>query len=375
MSFQVKSSIDSSQPYHVYYNIDVVNNDTTGNVRTPLVFSQNRASSFLNSPSNYYASIVRFSISSNLPVFIPYIVMGQTNPNKTIYKVGIIDKTNSFNPIYHALDNLIYSSNQTDLIPFSATGFETQNLDNDYYYIYSLNQVVQFLNSNIAEYVFQKNPALKAPYFKLDESTQKLRIVFSDDFNDGTFVLVLNEPLYNLLCCFPFAKRNTTFYNETYYELDVQNLFNDIYASTPIQLYSLLGEFSSNSVLNPIQSIVFKIQGVPIIPTFTSPAKAFNTKSELSGNSTAENSDTILTDFELPVSGNNIYRPILYYEPSGPYRLIDLKGSQAIQNLSIGVYWKDIFGNLHNIILNSGMTASLKIMFRRIDYNNVQLNI
>src|SRR5512137_1326330 len=85
-----------SKPYHIYLDLDVLNNDTAPTSRAPVLsFEETRTHPFLEgSASDYFVSIVRFSIQTgtSLPVFIPRIATGATdNPtndiNKTIYKI------------------------------------------------------------------------------------------------------------------------------------------------------------------------------------------------------------------------------------------------------------------------------------------------
>ena len=53
-----------SQPYHIYLDLDVLNNDVASGAQPhPLVFEETRNTPFLDGDaSNYFCSIVRFSI-------------------------------------------------------------------------------------------------------------------------------------------------------------------------------------------------------------------------------------------------------------------------------------------------------------------------
>ena len=72
-------------PTHVYLNLDVVNNSTT--MSQPLVFNETRNMPFLTNSANYFCSVVTFTLqtSNSLPVFIPDILTGQTDFNKTVH--------------------------------------------------------------------------------------------------------------------------------------------------------------------------------------------------------------------------------------------------------------------------------------------------
>ena len=74
-------------PTHVYLNLDVVNNSTTN--AQPLVFNETRNMPCLTNSENYFCSVVRFTLqtSNSLPVFIPDILTGQSDYNRTVYAI------------------------------------------------------------------------------------------------------------------------------------------------------------------------------------------------------------------------------------------------------------------------------------------------
>ena len=87
----------SQQPYHIYLDLDVLNNSVASGAQPQqLVFEETRNTPFLDGDaSEYFCSIVRFSIQtgSSLPVFIPRINTAQQgatyDPNETVYKVSL----------------------------------------------------------------------------------------------------------------------------------------------------------------------------------------------------------------------------------------------------------------------------------------------
>ena len=81
-----------SDPHHVYLDLDVINNNHTFTGLPPyLRFEETRNTPFLDGDSSdYFCSIVRFTIQTGntLPVFIPSVVIGQNNQDKSIYTVS-----------------------------------------------------------------------------------------------------------------------------------------------------------------------------------------------------------------------------------------------------------------------------------------------
>ncbi|MFM7989940.1 MAG: hypothetical protein ACKPKO_62565 [Candidatus Fonsibacter sp.] len=74
-------------------DLDVIHNNHTFTGPPPyLRFEVIRNTPFLDGDSSeYFCSIVRFTIQTGntLPVFIPSVVIGQDNPNMTIYTVSL----------------------------------------------------------------------------------------------------------------------------------------------------------------------------------------------------------------------------------------------------------------------------------------------
>lgn len=93
-SQQRVSNSKHSDPDILYYNASIVNRgveDLGAGRDPPIVFSETRANALISDISQYYFSIVRFSMSAgkNLPLFIPLVRTGQADINRTIYEAQI----------------------------------------------------------------------------------------------------------------------------------------------------------------------------------------------------------------------------------------------------------------------------------------------
>ena len=97
-----------SQPTQVYYDLDVVNTIqpafTTAQTSQPnrLTFTEVRSSPILDNPSDYFLSIIRFSLDTagSMPLFIPQIELNSVGPNavnSTVYYVSVEYKDASGN--------------------------------------------------------------------------------------------------------------------------------------------------------------------------------------------------------------------------------------------------------------------------------------
>ena len=79
-----------------------------------------------------------------------------------------------------------------------------------------------------------------------------------------------------------------------------------------------------------------------------------------------------LTDFVVNQDiGTELSNSVLYYTPASEYRLISLNSNQPINKINIKVSWLDKFGGNHDFLLNYGGSASLKLLLRRKNYNNM----
>jgi len=59
-----------------------------------------------------------------------------------------------------------------------------------------------------------------------------------------------------------------------------------------------------------------------------------------------------------------MFQPNLIYVPSAEYRMIDMFGNNDITTVDINVFWKDKKGNMVPFYLQSGASASIKVLFR-----------
>ena len=89
----------SSEPTHIYVDLDILNNDQTTNDDPPhLRFEETRNAPFVDGDTkDYFCSIIRFSLQTgnSLPIFIPRIQTGQADANKTVYSVSLQPHTAS----------------------------------------------------------------------------------------------------------------------------------------------------------------------------------------------------------------------------------------------------------------------------------------
>ena len=94
------SNKDRALADYIYYNADIVNNNTSSTLNgvaqldPQLRFNETRDTAIINDASQYYFSIIRFTMdgaNTDLPILIPNIFegTGQTNVNLTTYSMAV----------------------------------------------------------------------------------------------------------------------------------------------------------------------------------------------------------------------------------------------------------------------------------------------
>ena len=431
----------SNEPYHIYYDLNIINNDTTGQLPPPpLQFTEIRANNYLQNPTDYFASVVRFSLETpTLPVVIPQVIVGATqtavgDENKTIYTITLEHPSFTVAPVAPnpppvdgcIQQHVIYvpQSNPNYFSP-PAKPITFQDIESDYYNIYTYQPFIDMINRALAEAwrlasLSSSDPIIvglasypeSAPYLWWDNQNNVATFcVIQRAFETPSpweplpildfpipIKVWFNAPLYTLFSSF-ISYQNGFGMPENSQGRNYQILFPDTWRPNPYrsvlppwnavpaligianppslpltaweQLITITQEYPTTPLWNPIQSITFTTSLLPIAPSLTSVPILFGKGSSLSSRGNNSNISNVLTDLEVSLVKGSEYKPNLLYSPAGEYRLFDLNGNAPLNAIELSVFWKDTFGQLHPFKLGSGCNASLKLMFRRKDFQGV----
>jgi len=370
------------EPVNVYYDLEIINNDLKGNnAPIPISFTENRSNAYLHKPEDYYMSVVRFEVQTgnSLPVFIPLVQLGQSDINLLIYSVTLTYKNYEQQEyIYFIPDDLTQSLPQPPL--------DFQDLTSSYYFLSHYQSFINMLNlcfktclTNLNNKVIAGGdnlPSLIPPFMEFDPNNF-VAILDCDeagyDLNiNNPIKLYMNSPLYNLFNTFPSTVISNNSQNGKNVLLSIfNNNNNNVLNLTNYNVLQTYQEGTTIALWNPIMSIVFTTSLLPIISTNIGQPKIFGVQNP--SISTNSNIGNIISDYVVNVDALNRYKPNILYIPSSEYRLISLTGNSPISAIEISAYWKDYYGNLHPLYLNTNCAASIKILFRRKDYNNISL--
>lgn len=391
MSIQLQNKYSKSQPFHIYYDLQMINNNTGSPNTAPVNFTyqETRNSPFLDCPSNYFMSVIRFQVQTpTLPVFIPQMLLGQSDVNKTAYSITL---SYVYNFVDYSFQQYIQYVNY-DLPEPAPASLSLSTITSQYYYIFSLQQWVRMINTAFDSAYAGLNaliiaaggalPSTHPPFCQFDPYSLIMNInadILGYNSALATPIKIFfNSALYSLYSNFEWTFQPLG-YNATLgknFQLNVNNnVFSNVYVvpDTPswnaLQCYQ---EGSTASLLNPVQSLVFTSGLLPVVNSNVG-IPSLNQSGLSSSNGNNSNISPIITDFQVPLSALNRYVPDIQYTPSGEYRLIDLYGDSPLSRFEVSVSWKDTFGILHPLLLGPGQSASMKVMFRRKDFNKSQL--
>ena len=370
MSQSLRSSLYGHGDSHIYYDLAIQNNDNIGSAPVPLVFEEIRSNPYLTSPEDYLMSVVRFSVDTpTLPVFIPQILLGQANVNKTIYSVTLSYLGFEFQSYLLYSPSLLNES--TPVAPL------IQQDTTAYYHAYSYTKIITMVNAMFTAAVAGLNalvalPSVVVPFMEFDPYTYQCLLNADSTVYNASLAnpikIFFNTPMFNL-----FSSFNSTYLgysnitNGKNYQLTttLNNNVITIGASTYLQFYQ---EYPTIPLWSPIQSIVFVSSLIPMSPALTSVPKII-VSGQLLNSANNANLSSIITDIEVPLDKGFEYKPSINYTPQGEYRMVALNGNNPVNTIQIQVFWKDKLNVIHPLYLIGN--ANIKLMFRNKKYNGL----
>jgi hypothetical protein len=418
-----------TQPTQIYYDLDVVNTiqpSLTTSQTSPanrLTFTEVRSSPILDNPSDYFLSIIRFSLDTagSMPLFIPQIelknAVGVAPWNNTVYYVSV-----EYNPPATPADRLIAKKRviyvpQSNIyaVP-SVVPPDIQANTQPYYWVNNIQAFICMINEALkdayADIIAQAGASLppivlpadwlagNEPYMLWDANSAKATLVaqastFTQEcLSLGTAegFVYFNNPLFTLFSSFQTIHNYTYDPNpvsindgEANYLLKIFNKKSGNYVvanptapvppALPVVPFVGVGPpytaiymeqpYSTGATMCPIQSLVFTTTLLPVLPQLIGIPRAFNDNNSSSGQN--DNLSNEITDLVVNLVNGTEYFPNVLYLPTAEYRMIDLQSNSPLYGVQISVQWKDVYGIYHDFYLQNGCSCSLKIMFRKKD--------
>ena len=381
-----------STPDKLYYDIQVSNVNNNNTLPPVLSFIETRNTPFLYESGKYFLSIIRFSLDTpNLPVFIPTIQAApNTDINLTIYSVTLQwtnpeDTTQTFT--VQKFIRYIPQSNISEIPPNpTQTSNDLQYNTGNYYNIYNYQYFIYLINLQLTaaftELLTQVEtaelalPTIQSPVlsWNTDNNTAVLNcdVLGYSTSSQNYIKIYFNTALSQLFSSFPVLINSVT----SYEGLNAQ-IITDSYNNANVIQYppykptydaiQVFQEFSTVALWNPITSIVFTSNTLPIVSNQVSTPVLYLNGIQTGSNGNNALINQVITDF---ISNDGVYKPQLVYEPSAQFRYIELLSNRPLNTFDLQVFWKDRNGVLIPFYLSSGCTATIKVLFTKKSSSN-----
>jgi hypothetical protein len=347
----------------IYSNITISYSGTDPNGYTTARGFVQSTTPILNKPSDYYLCVSRFSIdATTVPLIIPLIELGQSNPDLTSYQVCL-----SFNGVYSDPINIIYiTGDPTQPIPYAP--LTDIDLSSRYYYVYTYQAFLSMINS-----------AFATALTNLNAKTATGEIIPPELYYDPAFGIVMKckqsyGQNYNTI---PLGGKIQISFGG-----NLSALFGHGFTTTQlndnntpcINTMILYGNGSSNVSgywIQPIQgtaelsawseACTFQIiTTLPIQFEYSGTAgTAYSTS--LTGQSQQQ---IILTDFQVDSTVPTAYHSQLVYSQTNTLKMIDLLSNDPLYRYDItNVVYTDRYNRVFPLLVGPNQNINLKFSF------------
>lgn len=282
------------EPEYVYYNLNAVCGKTvsTGSDDDALArVTESRSTNIINDISLYDMSVVRFSYSGvkDIPLFIPIIETGQSDINKTVYKITIDARTDDDaggQNNYSITRNIIFSPETINTLPPKEPLNEQDY--SEYYYVHTFQHMVNLVNNTFKTIYTDLQTEINASDNVITIPSQPPHMVYNSDTNKfniyldtasygqqpatvptGSQVfcnLYFNSNMSNLFSNYPNSKFDDSItVDNKYVELKIEpTIFTPTYVFNSRNYYLIIQEHSTTSTLwSPVGGIVFTTDLIP----------------------------------------------------------------------------------------------------------------
>ena len=381
-----QSEISSIDIDHIYLDLIASNNDAGSNTPSVfLTFSEIRDQAILQNCSEYYLTIVRFYLETpNLPLLLMPIQTGQSDINKSSLSITMTYKT------YQIQQFLQYvPANVSDTLP--SPPLIKVDYSSTYYDIYSYQNFIEMLNTAfLASYNGLKAlviaggdtlPSQYFPYMEFDPNAEKA-ILNADilGYNKtlaNPISIYMNATLFQLFSSFDASfYGNTNIVNGMNYKFNIYALPNsgNVYGITLPSVINYLQCYQEYATLgvvgNPVSSIVFTSNLIPIAGTLVSTPVIFNAPTNITQQSSNSAISNILTDITVGLTLGFEYKPNIIYNPT-IYRYLSMQSQGPLRQYDISVFYKLHTGDLRPFMLSPGSCSALKIGFFKKNANHL----
>jgi len=323
-------SLKQSDSTHIYYNIRV-NADSTNKI--PVTFNVNRVQPVLDNPSDYEASVVRYS----LPLTSVPLIVFQDNKWAMSLKIG----TNEYTEFLQWIPN----SNIGDLRYIYIV--------QDFLDMMNVALSTAFTNLNAGNVITSTVP----PFFSFSSITNLITLHVPQTYLADGITVYANASLYYKMNTFQDYYESYADESDLNYRFVIKDLFNNNVTYDGIDYYTSTQQYATIGGMSDLKGILFETNSIPVSRQLDGAQKNIT--------------QNLLTDFEPQQSNKWFGGGLLQYFPRGPIRFIDLLSTHPLNRIDLTIKWTSKDGKVYPYYLQGEQSLTVKIMFRK--KTNIQL--
>lgn len=321
-----------------------------------------RTTPILSKPSDYYGMISKAVIDSyDIPLFVPLVQLGQSDPNLTPYCIQLGYNGVFSEPVY--VEFISYNTFE----PIPAPPLIKQDLSTTYYYVFNYSEMLEHFNIALETALINLNSKVATgetlpPKFYFD-STRGIVVLFptakyyqpvSQTPQTGSIQMYVNDevtPLINgigaslvnngITCnimLYAFDELYTNGTNTTFpYRMGMQNISQCCYWN--------------------ILKTIYLNTNMPIIPEFAQSVT----------NQVQNQTNVSLFDLSPDSSDITSYSNSLVYNKVDSLRLFQMASDTPMYNISLTLNFTDNYGRQFQTFLSPGIAHHIKLEFIRKD--------
>lgn len=362
MTSQITKGVD-----HVFYDIVMTN---PSNKLKQATFVENKNQDILAKASDYYMSVVRFSIPGyTIPLRVMKTALDPLVPNKLAYTVTLRYLTDDYQV------NLVWVPESNLAVPGDVVS--TQPNSFQYYSLYSVKAFVKMVNTAFSTAWSLLNTdhagvVASEPYIVYNSETQLMSLCAPVTYATAPVEIYMNSELFFFFNSFDnVAYENAT--NGKDYKIDFGYTYEDTATSYNLfnppagnpgagqPHYRVVQDYQVMYNWNSVKAIVFTTGSIPIRYEFQ---PVFN-QDGIQLDTGSLNYKPIVTDFVPIVQNGFENRSTIIYNPTAEYRRIDLTSEMSLRKFDMQIFWQDNDLRMYPVYIGPQDLISVKILFER----------
>jgi hypothetical protein len=381
---QLIRPLNDTRSDYTYFDISSYNATETQKQGATFRYTESRTSPFLDGPpEDYEMAIIRFSVDTDSPVFIPQIAPNQPDRDETVYVMSVQSLEGGVYVNYSQPVTWIPENQSVNPpLPPSQNSNGQAAYTSGYYDCNSYNYLMFLLTVTAKQLMAQMPVPAINPVFKWNEADDTMTILFPTDFTedvsiDGGGNPVFSNPKYKLYFNIPLFQLFNTLpaifkgYNETFgvtpefnYYIPSKNILdtNRYETNGGVVYYETKQESTTEALLSPFSCLVFTSNSLPIVASNVSPPQRYVNGTLLVAEGNGNDQVNIITDIR---TSSNVYSPNVLYVPEAEYRYISLMGNTKLFRLDIEIYYRLKTGDLYPVRLKNNASFTMKLVFRK----------